>query len=427
VYTQIRRFVIVSVKKEFVYAWLVPTLRCCMSFIDIFSPIFTYSKRGTAKPGIDPRHHAIIYMSDTSPETVPGESLSSMKDPIKVIPTNSNERLDRASRLNFGLHHPIQCNVKVKDIGIVAPDDIPKVVRYWRMEMDNEDAIIDKPNLSTYAQPTAPRGYTYAQTAPRGYTYAQPTQSYYTYAQLTSPTYAQLTSPTHTKPNPPSQPEVTANDLIETEEDPAINSYHAWIPRSLSAATGNLSLRNLSPNISARPFSSADNFSWPFEAVRNPKGFFKKGRVFTMSWSKKGQATEKTFVVLRPKGQSADCLPITSSGHEDAESEGSNHAEIIPVEEGEELPTDDYQSKARIFVIIEAKGTSLAPFSRINFGKTHEVAFDGNLVVRNVGRVVPQSIWHLKQYQDQYDDSDRSTMVAKSRDFSFDGFGDGLA
>jgi hypothetical protein len=339
VYTQIRRFVIVSVRKEFVFAWLVPTLRCCTSFIDIFSPIFTYSKRGTTKPGVNPRQHAIIYMSDTSPETVPGESLSSMKDPIKVIPANPNERLDRASRIRFGLHHPIQFNMKVKDIGIVAPDDIPKVILYWRMEIDKEYVDIDKSNAPTNAPMNAPS--------------SERQQS--------------------------SQPEIIAEDLI-VNIAPCLATLQS--PR-YSGQAG-------------------------FEPIRNPKGFFKKGRVFTMSQSKGGQDAEKTLVVVRPKGQSADCLPITSSGHDDAESERSDHVEIIPVQEGEELPTDDYQSKARVFVVFEAKGTPLAPFSRIVFGETHEVAFDGNLVVRNVGRVVPLSIWHLKQYQEQFKSSGKA-------------------
>jgi hypothetical protein len=155
VYTQIRRFVVVKVprKKHFVYAWLVPTLLCYTSCTDTISPISTYSSRGTAKPGVDPKEHAIVYMSGTLPTYLPGESSSSMREPIEVVPTNGRETLDRASRLRFGKTFPIEWNVKVKDVGRIAPSHMSKLIQYWKeesmipdLDSDNEESHITYPS-----------------------------------------------------------------------------------------------------------------------------------------------------------------------------------------------------------------------------------------------------------------------------------------
>jgi hypothetical protein len=48
---------------------------------------------------------------------------------------NDGERLlSTASRIYFGIHHPIQYNVKVKDLGYVHPDWMPNLLGYWHME-----------------------------------------------------------------------------------------------------------------------------------------------------------------------------------------------------------------------------------------------------------------------------------------------------
>ncbi|RII19067.1 hypothetical protein CUC08_Gglean001730 [Alternaria sp. MG1] len=48
---------------------------------------------------------------------------------------NMNERaLSIASRIYFGIHHPIQYNVKVKDLGYVHPESMATFSGYWKME-----------------------------------------------------------------------------------------------------------------------------------------------------------------------------------------------------------------------------------------------------------------------------------------------------
>jgi hypothetical protein len=39
-----------------------------------------------------------------------------------------------ASRIYFAIHHPIQYNVKVKNLGYVHPDYLPTFLGYWNQE-----------------------------------------------------------------------------------------------------------------------------------------------------------------------------------------------------------------------------------------------------------------------------------------------------
>jgi hypothetical protein len=50
-----------------------------------------------------------------------------------VVQDPSLPPLHAASRLYFGIHHPIQYNVKVKDIGFVTKEHIGRLCGYWAM------------------------------------------------------------------------------------------------------------------------------------------------------------------------------------------------------------------------------------------------------------------------------------------------------
>ncbi|KAI2475428.1 hypothetical protein Ptr902_13114 [Pyrenophora tritici-repentis] len=107
VHTNIRRFVVVEIKRGFVYA----------------CGIATYSHRGTLKPGCNPVEHAIIYFRGTDPSYsyLPGEVEGGMtKAPIEVEPADPAMTLKTDSRIRFGKIYPIEMNVKVKDIGRVS-------------------------------------------------------------------------------------------------------------------------------------------------------------------------------------------------------------------------------------------------------------------------------------------------------------------
>jgi len=117
VITQTRRFVVVRQRREFAFA----------------CPIFTYSGRATTKLGIKPERHGIAFSWGRGPQTIAGES-GITKAPIGVVMTDENSSLDIASRIYFGIHHPIQYNVKVKDIGFVHQDHIHILIGNWQEE-----------------------------------------------------------------------------------------------------------------------------------------------------------------------------------------------------------------------------------------------------------------------------------------------------
>ncbi|KAF2996447.1 hypothetical protein E8E13_003810 [Curvularia kusanoi] len=121
VFTQIRRFVIVSVRRGFVYA-------CAIA---------TYGGQGTRKHGCNPAEHAVICNTGVDPRTclLPGESLP--KEGIQVDPpeqADSNSYLSTKSRLRFGKAYTIEWNVKVKDIGTVAARDMARLLQYYQDE-----------------------------------------------------------------------------------------------------------------------------------------------------------------------------------------------------------------------------------------------------------------------------------------------------
>jgi hypothetical protein len=121
VYTNVRRFVVVRTKREFCFA----------------CPIFTYSGRATTKPGVKAVEHGIVYTWGRQPELLLGES-GITKPPLPVVMVESQQVLNRASRIYYGIHHPIQYNVKVKDIGYIPRDSIPKLIGNWREEDDRD-------------------------------------------------------------------------------------------------------------------------------------------------------------------------------------------------------------------------------------------------------------------------------------------------
>jgi hypothetical protein len=117
VYQQCRRFVVVRRKPEFCFA----------------CPIFTYSNRGTTKIGVRPEEHGIAYSDGRLPEFVKGEK-GIKKPSIAVVMAQGEPSLHVASRIYYGLNHPIQYNVKVKDIGQVVEHHVPTLIGNWLAE-----------------------------------------------------------------------------------------------------------------------------------------------------------------------------------------------------------------------------------------------------------------------------------------------------
>ncbi|KZM25422.1 uncharacterized protein EKO05_0000502 [Ascochyta rabiei] len=119
VFSQIRRFVIVKVKRaeHFFYA-------CAIT---------TYGRRGVTKPGCNAADHSVVYLNGKLPIMYSGEAEQGLvKDPIMIMPTDANEAMDPSSRLRYGKMYPIEWNVKFRDVGMVSPRDRTKLMRYFK-------------------------------------------------------------------------------------------------------------------------------------------------------------------------------------------------------------------------------------------------------------------------------------------------------
>jgi hypothetical protein len=104
---------------------------------DESSPIFTYSNRATTKPGARASEHAIAYSWGTQPELLHGET-GITKSPIAIVMNAGEPPLHKASRIYYGIHHAIQYNVKVRDIGYVLEDHVPALIGSWLEEHYNQ-------------------------------------------------------------------------------------------------------------------------------------------------------------------------------------------------------------------------------------------------------------------------------------------------
>jgi hypothetical protein len=85
---------------------------------------------------VRPDEHAIAYSSGYKPQLLNGER-PLRKAAICVEDAGGIPPLDPASRIYFGIHHPIQKNVKVKDLGRVKPSHVARLRGYWTAVIRN--------------------------------------------------------------------------------------------------------------------------------------------------------------------------------------------------------------------------------------------------------------------------------------------------
>lgn len=81
----------------------------------------SYGRQGTAKHGVKPNDHAIIYTEDYPPGELVGERRLH-KAPIRVVPFTYRDKLHPASRINYSKMYTVEHNVKVCFIGKIHPD-----------------------------------------------------------------------------------------------------------------------------------------------------------------------------------------------------------------------------------------------------------------------------------------------------------------
>lgn len=112
-------------------------------------PISTYGGRGVRKFQGNPeeiRAHAMIYTGQT-PQPLENEPLMP-KAPIRVSAaheSNSECRLDGASRVNFSRVQALEHNLKAVEIGKVHPNSLPYFESYWNEEKDRDARRQKKP------------------------------------------------------------------------------------------------------------------------------------------------------------------------------------------------------------------------------------------------------------------------------------------
>jgi hypothetical protein len=99
------------------------------------SPITTYSNQGCLKKGCIPSEHSVVYVRGTSPSFFPGEYESGLtKASICIEPADTSVRMTPQSRVHYAKSYPIEMNVKVKDIGNVASEDLSNFIAYYHEE-----------------------------------------------------------------------------------------------------------------------------------------------------------------------------------------------------------------------------------------------------------------------------------------------------
>ncbi|KAJ4374887.1 hypothetical protein N0V83_001965 [Neocucurbitaria cava] len=93
--------------------------------------------QATLRRGVRPEEHGIVYTYGRSPELIEGET-GITKYSIAVVMAAGEQAFHTTSRIYYGIHHPIQYNVKVRDKGTVLDEHIPALIGNWKEEDDGE-------------------------------------------------------------------------------------------------------------------------------------------------------------------------------------------------------------------------------------------------------------------------------------------------
>ncbi|CAN9130125.1 unnamed protein product [Alternaria alternata] len=151
---------------------------------------------------------------------------------------------------------------------------------------------------------------------------------------------------------------------------------------------------------------SLSQIRYDFDDVTNPRKFFKKDRIFMTPWTEPSGSSgtpftkAARFVVVRPGSTFSVCLRISTYSGQGTTKPGviaNQYAAVIPQgnqvvlhEKGEDL------SKEPIEIKVENPDVDVNVMSRINFAKPYTI--EHNVKVRNIGRVVGDSVKKLERY-----------------------------
>ena len=125
-----------------------------------------------------------------------------------------------------------------------------------------------------------------------------------------------------------------------------------------------------------------------FEPVKNPRAFFKKGRVFISS-----RTVPELSAVVKPTPTHAVCLPISQKSDPSSSAE---HADVVFTTEAYTQQGAGDQSPERpIYVKKENDAVTVESGMCMDFAKPHTVEYD--IQVCNVGRVFGDSIGYMEK------------------------------
>jgi len=89
-------------------------------------PIQTYQKRGTTKSRINVENHAIVYAAGSEPKLLPEEESLAMGS-FQIVMEDKSVTIDQSSRLNFGKVYTVEHNIKVRNVGKINKESLPRL------------------------------------------------------------------------------------------------------------------------------------------------------------------------------------------------------------------------------------------------------------------------------------------------------------
>lgn len=112
-FTKVRHFVVVREMHG-----------CCLCL-----PLNTYNGKGTLKEANRPNNHAAVFPLGGEPKVLGGERLS--KEPFPINVEEPTEKIDPLSRLNFGRIYTVEHNIKVRKVGRIPDEHLPRLNEYF--------------------------------------------------------------------------------------------------------------------------------------------------------------------------------------------------------------------------------------------------------------------------------------------------------
>ncbi|KAF2732578.1 hypothetical protein EJ04DRAFT_607477 [Polyplosphaeria fusca] len=141
-YSEIRRFVVIRNRGSFSQCMYVDLMLNAVPWRAAYagtngnlSPIQTYRRKGATKPGLNVQDHGVIFTGDRGddpPDLLENEGIT--KQAIRVD-SAAGEVLEAESRINYGKPYAVEHNVKVLEVGQVAPEHIHLLQIYFEDTM----------------------------------------------------------------------------------------------------------------------------------------------------------------------------------------------------------------------------------------------------------------------------------------------------